>query len=149
MKPLRLVRSKASAEALQASLPGAPIFVTDSSNWHEEVKKAAEGHPVYVALDGVGGSFLADLATVLTEGGSVVTYGALGGGIPDLMAATFRDISIGGASVLRWIEAPSPEVRAEDIATAVRLAETKPELFQVAGTYDLAHIAEALEHVGR
>jgi len=149
MKPLRLVRSQASAEALLANFPGAPIVVTTSSNWQEEVKKAAEGHPVYLALDGVGGSLLADLASVLTEGGSVVTYGALGEGIPDLMAATYRDISIRGASVLRWIEAASPEVRAEDIATAIRLAETKPEVFQVAGTYDLAQIAQALEHVGR
>ncbi len=142
MKPLRLVRS-------QASLPGAPTFVTASSTWQEEVKKAAAGQPVYLALDGIGGSFLTDLASVLTDSGSIVTYGALGEGTPNLMAATYRDISIRGASVHRWIEAASPEIRAEDIATAVRLAETQPELFQVAGTYELTHIAEALEQVGR
>ena len=58
---------------------------------------SSNGHPVDVALDAVGGSRLGDFASVLSDGGAIVNFGLLGGVIPNIKAATHREISIQGA----------------------------------------------------
>jgi hypothetical protein len=43
----------------------------------------------------------------------------------------------------------TPGERAEDVAFTARLAESAPELFEVAARYDLADFAKAIDHVRR
>src|SRR6478672_12046182 len=42
--PIRLVRSNQSAERLQSTLPGPPVYLTSDSNWKKQVREAVGGH---------------------------------------------------------------------------------------------------------
>ena len=49
----------------------------------------------------------------------------------------------------QWAHGRTPELQASDVELAVKLARKGPELFDVAGTYDLTDFQEALAEVGR
>lgn len=149
LKPLRLVRTRDGAERLQTTLPGAPVFSLSDGDWPEQVRQSANGHPIIAALDAVGGSFLDSVIPLLADGSAIISYGLLGGGHPDLGAVVAREIRILGVSIGRWAETTPPPVREEDVATAIRLARTKPELFEVAGEYAFANIRQAIDHASR
>jgi NADPH:quinone reductase-like Zn-dependent oxidoreductase len=149
LKPLRLVRTREGAEHLLATLPGAPVFAQEDADWPEQVRQAADDHPIVAALDAVGGSLLDSVLPLLVDGSSLISYGLLGAGSPNLSIVIGREIRIQGVALGRWVQTTSPEVRAEDIATAIRLARTKPELFEVAASYTFADIRQAVEHTSR
>jgi NADPH:quinone reductase-like Zn-dependent oxidoreductase len=148
LTPLRLVRNRQGADALRGKLPGAPVFTTADANWPEQVRGAVDGRPIYLALDAVGGSLIGDLAAVLADGGTVVSYGALGTGSPGVRSFIPRGLGLQGVSIGRWAQSPA-ELRAEDVATAIRLARSVPEQFDVAAEYAPTDIARAVEHVGQ
>ena len=137
------------AERLQTTLPGAPVFSLSDGDWPEQVRQSANGHPIIAALDAVGGSFLDSAIPLLADGSAIISYGLLGDGHPDLGAVVAREIRILGVSIDRWAETMAPPVREEDVATAIRLARMKPELFEVASEYAFANIRQAIEHVSR
>lgn len=99
-------------------------------------------------LDPVGGEVASALAGVLSQGGSLISYGDLSGQpitVPALYFST-RDIRLSGVTVGRWASLPR-NVRQSDIALAFELAARGPELFPVETTYDLVDVAKAAAHV--
>src|SRR4029077_10867482 len=71
VRPIRLVRSNQSAERLQSTLPGPPVYLTSDSNWKEQIRGALEGHKLEVAFDAIGGTAIDDLAEILDDGGTI------------------------------------------------------------------------------
>jgi hypothetical protein len=59
-----------------------------------------------------------------------------------------RSLTLKGVMVGSWMRSP-PGQRAQDVAVALRLAAEPAGLFEVAGSYGPARIAEAVAHVGR
>ena len=148
-KPLRLVRTREGADHLRATLPGTPVFTQEDADWPEQIRQAAGGHPLVAALDAVGGSLLDSVFPLLADGSSLISYGLLGVGSPNLSPVIVREMRIQGVTMNRWVQTTPPSLRAEDIATALRLARTKPELFEVAASYAFADIRQAVEHASR
>jgi NADPH2:quinone reductase len=148
VKLVRLVRSEKSAETLRQRLDAGQVFATDSQGWQDKVRSALADTKIKVAFDGVGGPLLASLAELVATGGTIVTYGSLGGESADIRMFAPKALSLKGVSIGRRSALP-PEVRNADIADALRLAQSHPDLFEVAGTYPVTAIAAALEHVGR
>jgi NADPH:quinone reductase-like Zn-dependent oxidoreductase len=68
-------------------------------NWPEQVRGAVDCRPTYLALDAVGGSLIDDLAAVLADGGTIVSYGALGTGSPDVRRLVPRELGLHGVSM--------------------------------------------------
>jgi hypothetical protein len=60
-----------------------------------------------------------------------------------------NEIGIRGLTIGRWLSGVAPERRASDIASVVAIVTTRPEEFDVAGTYALDQIIEAVRHVNR
>jgi NADPH:quinone reductase-like Zn-dependent oxidoreductase len=147
---INLVRSAAGAHTLRQHFPGLPTVSTADSDWQAQVQDATGGRSAQVVLDAVGGSLTGDLAALLADGGTLITYGQLGSGSTPLesLALTPRALTVRGVSVGHWLTR-TPAQRAEDVAFAVHLAETAPDLLQVAGHYDLAEFAEAIAQVRR
>lgn len=147
---VNLVRSATGAQTLRRRFPGIPALSTDDANWRAQVRDATGGRGVRVVLDAVGGSLTGELAGLLDDGGTLITYGQLGGGSTALesLALTPRALTVRGVSIEQWM-GRTPEERAEDVAFAARLAATEPDLFEVAGRYDLADFAQAIDHVRR
>jgi hypothetical protein len=52
-------------------------------------------------------------------------------------------------TIARWLRGTSPEQRASDIATALALAASRPQEIDVAATYPLAQITDAVREVNR
>lgn len=147
---VNLVRSAAGAQTLRQRFPGLPTVSTADADWRAQVRDATGGRGARVVLDAVGGSLTGELAGLLDDGGTLITYGQLGSGSTPLesLALTPRALTVRGVSVGQWT-ARTPEERAEDVAFASRLAVTAPELFEVAASYDLADFAKAVDHVRR
>jgi NADPH2:quinone reductase len=146
---IRLVRSEASAEKLSGTLPGSPIFATDTAGWKDRARAAAEGTKIHTAIDSVAGRLLGDIAELLAEGtGTVINFGSLGGETSDIRLFPPRALTLKGVFIGQWMQQPQGQ-READIALALRLAREPGPLFEVAERYPPSRIADAVAHVGR
>lgn len=148
---ISVVRSADRARELTARFPNVPVVSTESPDWIQRIHDIAEGRPIPVVLDPVGGTVAGHLLSVLSSGGTLITYGALAQEAIPLHAAALigREIGIRGLSVGRWLDGAARERRISDIAAVTAIARTEPENFDVAGSYPLDQIADAVRHVGR
>lgn len=139
-----VVRREAGVNELNVVFPDLPVVSTDKPGWQDKVVAAADGHPIGVVLDPVGGETASAAVGLLAQGGSLVSYGDLSGqpiSVPALYFST-RDIRMSGVTVGRWAGLPV-EVRNADLKLALEFAASKPELFQVEQTFDLADVGKA------
>ena len=110
---------------------------------------AANGAKIYVAVDGVGGRLLGDVAELLAERtGTVINFGSLGGETSDIRLFPPRSLTLKGVVLGGWLQQP-PEQRKADIALAERLAHEPGTLFEVAERYAPSRIAHAVAHVSQ
>jgi NADPH:quinone reductase-like Zn-dependent oxidoreductase len=146
---ISVVRSADRAHELAARYPNVPVVSTDSPDWVQQIHAIADGRPIPVALDPVGGTVAGHLISVLSSGGTLITYGALAQDNIPLHASALLggEISIRGLSIGRWLSGVAPERRASDIAGVTAIATTQAANFDVAGTYTLDQISAAVQHV--
>src|SRR5260221_2814506 len=149
VKVIRLVRSEASAAKLTGILPRAPVFATEVAGWKDRVRAVAEGAKIHVAIDGVGGHLLGDVAGLFAERtGTVINFGSLGGETSDIRLFPPPSLTPKGVVLGSWMQQP-PEQRKADIALAQRLAHEPGTLFEVAERYAPSRIAHAVAHVSQ
>ncbi|MFJ8921915.1 zinc-binding dehydrogenase [Streptomyces sp. NPDC102415] len=147
---INLVRSTSGAEKIRTLHPSQPTIATCDDDWREQVRRHAGERGVQVVLDCVGGSMTQDLAELLADGGTLISYGHLSAGTTSLEALPLvaRELTVRGVSVLHWMSR-TPRERAEDVAFAQNLAQNTPDLLDVAASYDLADFKAAIEHARR
>ncbi|MFP3558793.1 zinc-binding dehydrogenase [Paraburkholderia sp. SIMBA_049] len=143
-----LVGSATSGQALKAARPDATVIVTENHGWKDELRDALADRPVYVAFDGVGGALLPEVAGFLARGGTIISYGSLGGATTDIRTIAPRALTIKGVSLFSWQFEPAA-VREADLAKALELARNFPNLFPVAERYPALDYQGALEHANR
>jgi NADPH:quinone reductase-like Zn-dependent oxidoreductase len=148
---ISVVRSADRAHELATRHPNVPVVSTDSPDWVEQIHAIADGCPIPVALDPVGGTIAGHLISLLSPGGTLISYGAMARENIPLHAAALLagEISIRGLSIGRWLSGVAPERRASDIAGVTAIATTQAAEFDVAGTYTLDQITDAVQHVNR
>jgi NADPH:quinone reductase-like Zn-dependent oxidoreductase len=146
---ISVVRSADRAHELAARQPNVPVVSTHCHDWVQQIRAIADGRPIPVALDPVGGTIAGQLISLLSSGGTLITYGALAQeNIPlDTSALLGGEIGIRGLSVGRWLSGVAPERRASDIAGVTAIATTQAANFDVAGSYTLDQISAAAQHV--
>jgi NADPH:quinone reductase-like Zn-dependent oxidoreductase len=145
---ISVVRSATRVRELTARFPKVPVVSTDDAGWVDRIRSIAAGRPVPVALDPVGGAIAGQLMSLLSPGGTLITYGAMDPEHIPLHAAALvgGEIGIRGLTVGRWLTGNSPERRASDIASVAGIATQSGE-FDVAGVYPLDQISAAVQHV--
>lgn len=148
VKPILLVSSAASAQALKAARPNLPVIATENQGWKDELRGALVNKSVHVAFDGVGGPLLSDVASFLARGGAIVSYGSLGGETTDIRSIAPQALTITGVSLFNWQFEPAT-VRAADLDKALELARNFPGLFPIAERYQASHYPEAIAHACR
>jgi NADPH:quinone reductase-like Zn-dependent oxidoreductase len=148
---ISIVRSEQRAQQLRDRFPTVPVVSTSDPSWIEQVHTSAASRPIQVALDPVGGTVAAQLLSVLSPGGTLITYGDLTQESIPMGAATvlFSALTIQGLTVLRWPTAVSPDQRASDVAAAVTIATDLAQYFDVAAVYPIDRIADAVREVTR
>jgi len=148
---ISVVRSAARAQELAERYPNVPVVSTDNPDWVEQVRTVVDGRPIPVALDPIGGTIAADLISLLSAGGTLITYGQVAQENIPLHASALLggEIGLRGLTIGRWLTSTAPERRASDIASARALATSQPAEFDVAGAYSLDQITDAVQHVNR
>src|ERR1700757_186067 len=148
---ISIVRSLARAKQLRDRFPTVPAVSTADPGWVEQVRTAAGGRPIPVALDPVGGATASELLSALSPGGTLIIYGELAQEPIPLHAATVLHsaFAIRGLTINRWLTAVSAEQRASDLASAVAIATVLPQHFDVAAIYPLERIGDAVRHVSQ
>jgi NADPH:quinone reductase-like Zn-dependent oxidoreductase len=147
VRPIRLVRSRQSAQKLQSALPGPPVFSTGDSNWKERVREALGGHKLEVAFDAVGGKAIDDLADVVDDGGTIINYGSLGGNTgANIYSLAPNNVALRSVHITSWFRL-TPDEKQKDFELALNLATNHPELFEVAHEYEFADFQTAIRHV--
>jgi NADPH:quinone reductase-like Zn-dependent oxidoreductase len=146
---ISIVRSEQRAQQLRDRFPRVPVVSTSDPGWVAQVRTAAAGRPIPVALDPVGGAAAGDLLSALSPGGTLIIYGDLTEEPIPLRAATVLHSALGirGLTINRWLTAVSPEQRASDVASAVTITAGLPQHFDVAAVYPLDRIADAVRDV--
>ena len=148
---ISIVRSERRAQQLRERFPSVPVASNSDPDWIQQVHTAAAGRPISVALDPVGGAASRDLLSALSPGGTLIIYGQLAQEPIPLHAATILHSALGirGLTINRWLTAVSPEQRASDVATAVRITTDLPRHLDVAAVYPLDRIADAVRQVSQ
>jgi NADPH:quinone reductase len=146
VRPIRLVRSHQSAEKLQTSVPGPPVYSTSDSHWKARVREAVGAHKLEVAFDAIGGKAIDDLAEVVDNGGTIINFGSLGGNMgTNIYSLAPNNVALKSVSIMSWFRLTQDE-KQEDFALALSLARNHPELFEVAHEYEFADFQEAIHH---
>lgn len=105
-----LVRRDAGVQELAAqNISG--VVSTETPGWEKQVEDITGGASIAVALDSVGGSSAADLVKLLGEGGTLVSFGAMGNPIMEIPSGPviFKHITVKGF----WGSKVSREMPAE------------------------------------
>ncbi|MGW1003566.1 zinc-binding dehydrogenase [Streptomyces sp. NPDC002520] len=149
---INIVRSERGATELRKRFPDVPVVATEHPDWADDVRKAAGGRPVSVALDPIGGKTAGTLLDLLAPGGKLVSYGMIAEEPISVHASTLvgKSLTLRGKNIVSgWPSEASPERRASDIATAKQIALALADQFDVAAAYGLGELAAAVEHAVR
>lgn len=144
--PVRLVRSRDSAERLERVLPGGHIVRTDDGGWIDSVR-ALTGGRIPLVLDGVGGPLLSNLAELLDRKGRIVSYGLLANAPSDLKLFVPKSLTLTGVTLGTWHSHTTDALRAEDVQTAVVLGLSEPGLFIGSREYSPSNLQSAITAV--
>ncbi|MEU8974570.1 zinc-binding dehydrogenase [Streptomyces monashensis] len=148
---VNVVRSDRGAAELRKRFPDVPVVATEHPGWAGEVRNAAAGRPVSVAFDPIGGRLAEDLLALLAPGGKLVSYGQIAEEPIAVHASTLLhgSLTLRGKNIGRWSSEVSAERRASDVAAAISIASALHDQFDVAATYGLDELADAVKHAVR
>ncbi|MFK4267591.1 zinc-binding dehydrogenase [Streptomyces milbemycinicus] len=148
---VNVVRSDRGAAELRRRFPDVPVVSTEHPGWTDEVREAAGGRSVSVALDPIGGKLAESLLDLLAPGGKLVSYGQIAEEPIPLHASTLlsKSLTLQGKNIGRWLSEASAERRASDVATAQQIALGLKDQFVVAAEYSLGELTDAVEHAVR
>jgi NADPH:quinone reductase-like Zn-dependent oxidoreductase len=147
VRPIRLVRSKQSAERLRSVFPGPPIYSTSDDDWKEQVRNSLGGRKLEVAFDALGGKAIDDLAEVLDDGGTIINFGSLDSNVgTNIYSLAANDVALKSVLITSWFRL-SEEEKQRDFELTLNLSKNHPELFEVSHEYELVDFQKAIQHV--
>ena len=147
LRTVNVVRRQAACAQVAA---GADAVLVDGDDLAARVRDATGGAKIRLGIDAVGGAATDRLAQALAPGGTVVNYGAMGGGLCELspLALIFRGITLRGFWLASWFEQSTPAQRTELFGSlAARIVDGSLHA-PVANRYPLDAIADALAAAG-
>lgn len=143
---IRLVRSSESAARLAELLPGDDIISTSAVRWQDAVRHTAS-NDIPIIIDGVGGSMIAESGRLLNTAGALVSFGLLDGGPADLTMFLPKALTLRGATIGTWQDDTTADERSQDIAAAIEIARSVPEVFSGASIFSLSDFRRAIDAV--
>lgn len=145
-----LVRRERDAEALAAQ--GIPNLVaTGAAGWRDRVRELAAGRPIRAAVDSVAGEAGSAMPELLAEGGTLWSFGAMGGAELSLSTGDliFRGITVRGFWGSKVSAAMPAEKRGELFGELIRAASTGAITLPVEAVFGFDRVHEALDVAGR
>jgi NADPH:quinone reductase-like Zn-dependent oxidoreductase len=149
LRTVNVVRRDSLSAELQAM--GADVCVVDGPDLAERVAAATGGAAIRLGIDAVCGEALGRLAACVADDGSVVTYGAMSGGQPEIDRGDlmFRGVTLSGFMLGRFLGRRSlAEIRGIFAALGREMLAGKLDA-PVAEVYPIERIAAAVAHAQR
>ncbi len=143
LRTLNLVRRADLAPELMAL--GADAVVTDGEDAVSRMREATAGERPLLAFNAVGGDSALRLMDVLADGGVHVTYGAMSRRslkVPNSFLI-FKDITLRGLWVSRWLEAAPREEIAATYESLARMVGSGGLVQPVDSVYPLTEVRAA------
>ncbi|MCO1334235.1 zinc-dependent alcohol dehydrogenase family protein [Microbulbifer sp. OS29] len=148
LKVINVVRRESLIDPMLAA--GADVVLVDGEvngeGLGKRVAAATGGAEIKLGIDAVGGMATARMGEALSEGATLVNYGALSGE-PCVIAPgmiIFKDITVRGFWLAKWFGAATPERQHEVFGTITKLVAEGKLSAPIHGTYPLSEIKEAV-----
>ena len=148
-RTVNVVRRAELADELRSA--GAHVVLLEGEKLSTEIKAAAGGAPIRLALNSVGGDSATRLAGALSPGGIIVTFGAMARQplkIPNGMLI-FQDIAWRGFWITHWYELVGEAAGSKLLGELAALAAGGVIASPVEAVYPLEQISEAIAHARR
>jgi len=149
-KVIGLVRRRHDVDELTAQ--GIPHLVaTSDDDWRDRVRALADGAPIAVAVDSVGGESSGDLLSLLAENGTLVSFGAMGSDGMQLSSGDliFKQATVKGFWGSKVSASMAPAKRGELFGELIRAASTGAITLPVEGVFGFDQVREAVEVAAR
>lgn len=141
-----LMRRQHDVDVLTAQ--GIPDLVaTGHDDWRDRVRDLADGARIAVAVDSVGGDASGDLTGLLSDGGTLVSFGSTGGEPMRVPSGDviFRQITVKGFWGSKVSASMEPGKRAELFGELIRAASTGAITLPVQEVFGFDQVREAVE----
>jgi NADPH:quinone reductase-like Zn-dependent oxidoreductase len=144
IKTINVVRRAGLEEELKAL--GADVVLEDGDDLPQRVRAATGGAPVRLAIDAVSGSAAMRLGEAVSNGGTVVNYGAMSGKSASLSpgALIFRGVTLRGFWIAQWLSTASREAQAALMGKMAKLVANGTLHAPVEATFPLEKVQEAV-----
>src|SRR5690606_6398197 len=140
---LNVVRRESAIAAVREA--GAEHVLVDGDDLPKQARMITGDAPVKLGIDCVGGVSTENLARCLSEGGTLVNYGAMSGERCMISPRyfVFRDITLRGFWLSQWFKRASPDERKAVFAEVGGLIATGKLHAKVQATYPIADVSKA------
>ncbi|MDT5052026.1 MAG: hypothetical protein QOE52_4335 [Mycobacterium sp.] len=148
LKTLNVVRRDEAADDVRAA--GGEHVLVSGPDLAADIARELDGDELSLVLDGLGGDTAAALVGALRFGGTIVTYGSLGGGPSQVSNAALltREVRHTGFWLLTWLSrAPRSEIVDAYRYLGSLVADGSLSV-PIEATYRLDDYRQALEHAG-
>ena len=144
LKTVNVVRRESLIEPLLAA--GADVVLVDGKDLAKQVKAATDGAAIKLGIDAVGGAATDRLGGALTDGATLVNYGAMSGEAC-LLAPTviiFKDITVRGFWLAKWFRTSTPEQQQQLYGFLIGLIAKGQLSAPIHATYPVKDIKQAV-----
>jgi NADPH:quinone reductase-like Zn-dependent oxidoreductase len=143
-RTVSLVRREDAVESVRAA--GGDVVLVDGDDLAGRVEAATSGAEIRLGIDAVGGSATGRLADCLADGATLVSYGRMSGEpcTVEPNAFVFRDLTLRGFWLARWVEEVSEERRRALFGEVAGLVAAGALSAPIHATYDVGEIREAV-----
>lgn len=144
LNTVNIVRRESAIAAVKAS--SADVVLLDGDGLSKRVAEATGNARIRLAIDAVGGSATERLAKCLTEGGTLVNYGAMSGEPCSVSPASFvfRDLTLRGFWLARWFQQAAPQRQTEVFSRLASLVAGGKLSARVQASFPIEEIKQAV-----
>ncbi|WP_310620661.1 zinc-dependent alcohol dehydrogenase family protein [Flexibacterium corallicola] len=125
---------------------GGDVVLVDGPDLAERVSKETSGADIALAFDCVAGETFERLIGTLGQGGTIISYGALTGQMPQLSLSTLiaKDITARGFWLAKWYQIVSQEERQAAFGALIPLIVSGAVKTRIDSRFPLEEIKEAV-----
>lgn len=142
---LGLVRRTDGVEELRAQ--GIEnVIASDQDDWREQAARLIDGAPVVAGVDSVGGTASGDVLSLLSEGGTLVAFGAMNSPVMQIASSDviFKQATVKGFWGSKVIQQIDPATRGALFGELIQRVTDGTLTLPVSGVFDAADVADAV-----
>ena len=144
-RTLNIVRRQSAVARLEEL--GATHVLVDGPDLVDRVRKVTSGAPVGLGIDAVGGDAFSKIVKTLSFRGTLVCYGLMSMEQPLFPSSVviFNELTIRGFWLAKWFDTVKPNEKYQTFATVIDLISQGKLHTDIAGTFPLDDIHEAVK----